>query len=195
MNLSSSTLIALLLISACIRQQPKISDIEAEEYAVYSAVIAAHFNLSPTQGLRLQLIVIRDHTSVEPTDDLPTLLISVDQNMAVGREILNNFLARNAQSYPLDNLFNLPVDVVLISDEEMNQIFRKDTGWDDFYAQYPSSQGVMTLSRVGFNSRKDRALVYIGNQSYWLSGAGYYVLLTKKNEIWTVENEVMVWIS
>lgn len=53
----------------------------------------------------------------------------------------------------------------------------------------------MTLSRVGFNSDRTRALVYVGNQSHWLTGAGFYLVLVKTKGGWSVEHEFMSWIS
>ena len=45
------------------------------------------------------------------------------------------------------------------------------------------------------NKEKDQALVYVGNQAHYLAGRGYYVLLTKENDIWGIKKDVMTWIS
>jgi hypothetical protein len=37
--------------------------------------------------------------------------------------------------------------------------------------------------------------VYIGTQSNWLAGAGYYVLLKKGEAGWGIDQQVMTWIS
>jgi hypothetical protein len=41
----------------------------------------------------------------------------------------------------------------------------------------------------------DQALVYAGNQSHWLAGAGYFYLLSKKDGVWVIQADTMVWIS
>jgi hypothetical protein len=64
-----------------------------------------------------------------------------------------------------------------------------------FYERYPNTPGITTLSRVGFNEPLDQALVYIGTMSHWKAGVGYYVLLSKVNGSWLVEQQVMTWIS
>jgi len=48
---------------------------------------------------------------------------------------------------------------------------------------------------VGFNNNLDMALVYVGNQSGGLAGAGYYFLMAKENNTWKVIREDMAWIS
>jgi hypothetical protein len=78
----------------------------------------------------------------------------------------------------------------------MNQIFAvNQDGWQVFYARFPEAPGIISLSRVGFNDRLDQALVYLGNQSHWLAGAGHFYLLKKVNGAWTVDQKVMTWIS
>lgn len=174
--------------------------LDREEYEVYSALIVKGFDLIAScfkSFSEIQLIVIDDHTDTDDEygDDLEETLQWVSDHIpAVDSATLNDFKLKNDQSYPLGNYFDLPVKVLLFSDEEMKEIF-DDSGWSEFYERYPSAQGIMSVSRVGFNVARDQALVYVGSSCDWLYGAGYYVLLTKKNGIWTIQDEVMVWIS
>jgi hypothetical protein len=82
-----------------------------------------------------------------------------------------------------------------MSQQEQLEIFKDGGSWNEFYTGYPDSQGIMTISRVGFNREQDQALVYVGNQSDGKAGAGYCVLLTKENGVWTVQGKVMIWVS
>lgn len=170
---------------------------EAEEYAVYSALIQAVFIDPYKDADRPELIVIDDETSLGPTG--PTLaetlkFVQVDLP-GLTDEVVQDFAARNQQTYPLEPLLTLSVKNVLISQEELNTIFKNQDGWDIFYSKFPNSQGRMTLSCVGFNPEKDMALVYVGNQSYWLAGAGFYVLLEKVAGQWIVKSKTITWIS
>jgi Family of unknown function (DUF6508) len=45
-------------------------------------------------------------------------------------------------------------------------------GWSRFRERFPNSSGIVTLSRVIFDSGQNHALVYVGNQKDWLSGSG-----------------------
>ena len=81
----------------------------------------------------------------------------------------------------------------LLSQASKNQIFSQNqSGWDIFYNHYPQAPGITTLSRVGFDAALDQALVYIGTQSNWLAGSGYYILLKKVNGAWSIDQRVMV---
>jgi len=53
----------------------------------------------------------------------------------------------------------------------------------------------LILSRVGFNSRKDQALVYAGKIDAPLAGSGGYYFLIKEDGIWEVQDASGAWIS
>jgi len=161
-----------------------------EELAVYASLL---------EGYAAELIVITDKTGldiVSGEEELDETLDYVKQGMPeLEQETIDDFKNKNKESYSLKEDMDIGVDYLLISEEEIENIFQSATGWDDFYEKYPNSQGTMTLSKVGFNSEKDQALVYVGNQSHWLAGAGYYVLLVKENGDWIVKESIMTWIS
>jgi len=169
---------------------------EAEEYAVYSAIIRnRYFGLT---------IVIKDHTSAGLIKDLGYLDESNEEFnwygkkfMGIETETITNFISNNERSYPLKKLFKFWVWYTLISDKELDEIFEDSVGggWNKFYILYPFSHGFLEFSRPGFNQEMNEALVYAGNQSAGLSGAGYIIYLKKENGTWKIKNEVMVWIS
>lgn len=183
-------IMVIILVTGCMQTETPINDTEAEEYAVYSALIEERFDDF--------VIVIKDHTACDRAarEDLNGRLQWVYEAMpAAQQETFDDFLAKNGQSYPLKNLFNVRGKVILVSEEKLRKIFEGEFGWLEFYVRYPFSQGIMTLSRVGFNEEMDQALIYTGNQSGSLSGAGYYVLLTKEEGVWTIQDSIIVWIS
>jgi hypothetical protein len=107
-----------------------------------------------------------------------------------------DFLARNAKAVPLEDRFNLNIPVTLLNQKDFDSFFGQNgQGWKAYYLAYPKSQGVLTLSRVGFNARGDKALVYAGNMAFALAGAGYAIVLGQENGQWRVLNQVMLWIS
>jgi len=190
-------LVLLILAAGCPKPQkkttaPPMNKTELEEYAVYSALIKKMYLTG-----RVKLLVIEDHTGVGllSKDDEQGNKYLRENLPGLQEETFADFKAKNAEAYPLKPTFNLGVKMVLVSGPEIKEIFKEKNGWDNFYAKYPGSQGLMTLSRVGFNREMTQALVYIGNQSHWLAGAGYCVVLAKKDGAWTVEKQVMVWIS
>lgn len=166
---------------------------EAEEYAVYSAIIQTRY--IDTQ--KPALIVIRDQTELDYfSGELGEHLKSIRQDLPdLTDEVSADFEAQNRQPQSLKPLFTISVKYVFISGQEIQTTFKRQDGWDIFYAKYPDSQGHMHLSGVGFNPQMDMALVYVGNMRYALAGEGYYVLLKKVNGQWTVQSQTMVWES
>jgi hypothetical protein len=169
-----------------------------EEYSVYTALIKAkyteglHFTGTGYDSGPVQIYVITDHTAFRVGNgSVDWLITSIP---ALEQETLNDFHVKNEEEYPLVDSFYLSEAIVLIREEAVTLHF-EDKGWNEFYQIYPFSQGIMTLSRVGFNSEMNQALVYVGNQAEYLGGAGYYVLLVKEAGVWVIHAEIMAWIS
>jgi hypothetical protein len=83
----------------------------------------------------------------------------------------------------------------LISRKEVDEIFKKNDGWEEFYKRYPKSSGIWSFSRVGYNAAANEALVYVVHSCGMLCGTGHLYLLTKQNEKWMVKDRLMLWIS
>jgi hypothetical protein len=114
--------------------------------------------------------------------------------------LLQNFLERNQETEPFEDSMEIGVRYYLMEKDELHAIFDRDLndgqdGWDLFYSRFPDSPGITELSRVGFDPGMERALVYVGNQSHWVSGAGVFYMLEKQAGKWVIIEEVMVWIS
>lgn len=193
-KLLSSLLIASLFMASCIGNEAAPPSTVAEEYAVYAALIESLYSAQDTA-----LLVIKDRTAVgiSPNESLDseTEYIRKELGAAIESETLDDYRAKNRQPIQLAQDFALDVPYVLLSEAEVAEVFEQDGGWAQFYTIYPDSQGIMTLSRVGFSAQMDEALVYIGNQADYRAGRGYYVLLTKKEGVWTVDDMVIAWIS
>ena len=180
----------IIIIFAGNSDEQMLSDSEAEEYQVYSALIEEQFFE--------KVIVIRDHTFCEifPETNLDETLQALQEHMpAIEQEVLEDFLTKNEQEYPLGRSFKTNSIIIFISDEKIEEIFQGTFYWLEFYIRYPLSQGIMGLSRVGFNSEMNQALVYMENASGSLSGEGLYILLVKENGVWIIQDRRLVWIS
>ncbi len=185
---------ALLLLSAAGCAAPKsttaLDDSPAEEYEVYSALIQAEY---------LNALIVIEGSTTPPGSPLfspsATAKIARRQWPELGDDILKDFQAKNEKPSVLERRFTLSVQYVLISQQELESLFAGGSGWDEFYAKFPGSQGVLTLSRVGFNEAKDTAILYVGNQSHWLAGHGNVILMKKTGGRWTVQAKAMMWIS
>jgi hypothetical protein len=162
----------------------------ADEYDIYSALISGYSN---------PLIIIEDTTAnpdsglFVPGDAVNTMKGQWPQ---LGKDILRDFEQKNENPSLLQRRFTLGAKYVLVSRREIESIFLNNgDGWDDFYTKYPGSQGILTLSRVGFNEAKDTAVLYSGSQSNWLNGHGSMVLMKKVAGRWTVLDGATMWVS
>jgi hypothetical protein len=171
-------------------EAPPSIPFDSEEYVVYSTLLRTRYVTHNTER-----IVIEDYTDTHGYIGQNAAKFIQGSLTTLSPDTLRDFLGRNQQGYLLNGPFDVGVEVTLLSDEKLKEMFRDDQGWDRFYEQFPHTPGIVTLSRVGFNATHDQALVYVGNQRHWLAGAGYYVLFTLKDGEWTLEQDVMVWIS
>ena len=163
------------------------------ESPVYKAIIKGIYL---KDGIRL--IVVRDHTVPgNPADGgLYEQLQRAEKELTLlSQDTVTDFLRNNSGHYPLTTSLKLNVEVKRISESESNAIFQDGKGWDEFYEKFPSSQGVMELSKPGFNTDLTQALVYVGNQGSWKGGAGYYVLLVKEDDAWKIKKRYTSWVS
>jgi hypothetical protein len=192
-------LVALVLFSsACSAKQtlapistPSAKQMDSEQQVIYA------FLLTNTYQHKGYVLMDTTSTGVTGVDNTAQSLDYVQQNMhSVDPETLNSFRERNDQAYPISADMDLGFPYTLLSQAGRQKIFGENqSGWEVFYERYPQAPGITTLSRVGFNASLDQALVYIGTQSNWLAGSGYYILLNKLDGAWKIDQRVMTWIS
>lgn len=190
-------LIALvLLLAACTADAtpipaPSETELAVEEQAVYAALLGEMY------AAPMYVLMDTTATAITGVEETAATLDHVSQNMiGLSPETADSFRVRNEAETPLEAGLDLGTEYILLSRDEMSAIFSENqSGWNVFYGRYPDAPGITTLSRVGFNNTLDQALVYVGTQSHWLAGAGYYVLLEKVDGVWAVTQQVMVWIS
>ncbi len=165
--------------------------IPKSEYEVYSSVLIDRYNPQSVNK-----IVIYQVTNNQ------TWCINYDcfqnfKNYSLEKDsmLFIDHKNKNAKTYKLENKFSIPQTVILISEEELNEIFQNAEGWDVFYEKYPNSTGVIQISRVGFNSNQTQAILYFGYHRESLDGQGYLIFLTKDEGNWIVREQVGLWIS
>jgi hypothetical protein len=173
-------------------------EIEAEEYAVYSALINQG---TEEENANRLLVIVKQPTPwvgfVEKERDsfYEDLLKSSPALMA---ETVNDLKAKNKDHPQFTRRFNITRPYVLVSEQELESLFSKHGigGWEKFYEKYPESRGYATFSRIGFNPEKTQALVYRGHSCGGLCGGGSYILLVKINGAWTIKGNVgPIWVS
>jgi len=202
--LATSLITALLMtyvVPVQLRQAGDQSDIPAEEYAIYAAVINDMFagdKVSFNSQVPVKTLVIKDWTASNAIaaiakDDEGSRM--KQQFTSISPETIDDYVAKNAKSYQLTKSFDLKLEYILITKEKIEQIFKSPGWWDEFYRQFPNSNGFIGLSRAGLNSGGNQALVYMEHGCGGLCGTGHYFLLVKNDRGWVVQKKVMSWIS
>jgi hypothetical protein len=180
---------------------PLRNDPEDEKYAVYSALIR---DMYVAEGTNL-LVIGQETGCLRPSDDVRTEELRGLMEECVTRElcevtpaVIDNFRGNAMNCRLLDRRLDIPVKYVLVSDRELESLFRKNEvgdAWERFYNKYPKSSGIISLSNVGFNPEMSQAFVATSRGCGGLCGAGYYVSLKKENGVWRVYSKTMTWIS
>jgi hypothetical protein len=113
-----------------------------------------------------------------------------------------DFDAKNKETYQLADRLSLTIPYVLVTEVQLRKIFYETADgkldeecWRRFYKEFPDAPGVIAFSRVGFNAKKDQALLYVGNQRDFLGGSGVFYLLSKRGKAWQVDKGVILWLS
>ncbi len=159
------------------------------EYEVYSAVI-----LSKNDPRSVKKIVIY------PLTYNRTVCYNYEcfqnfKNYSLKNDSIEDYKNKNARAYKLENKFSIPQTVILISEEELNQIFQSEKGWDAFNERYPDSSGIIQISRAGFNTNQTQAILYYSYQRGAVWGEGYLFFLTRDEGEWRVKEQVSLWVS
>ena len=73
----------------------------------------------------------------------------------------------------------------------------KTNGWDLFYQRFSGSGGVVSISRVGMDSKGTVAIVYRGIQSYYLAGRGNIRVRKREGKKWVLSYDSIgpMWVS
>jgi hypothetical protein len=175
--------------------QRKEEGIETEEYAVYAALITENVGENNAE----LLLVINEMPSpwITPVDAQADFYEKIKEDSpALLTETVDDLRAKNKESFKLTRNFNIKPQYVLVSEQDLSFDAKAGDWWKTFHDKYPKARGIMTFSRVGFNSNKTQALVYRANHCGGLCGGGNYYLLRKKNGVWVIEGVVgPSWVS
>ncbi len=165
---------------------------ETEEYAVYSAVINERY----VKGDSAKLLVILNQTSfygnqreraiygddyVKRTTSEQRIRQMKESYPSVSEEILSDYDAKRMKSNKVGHNFNLLVEYKLINEDELENNKRLDM--------------TIRLSKVGFNSEKTQAFVYVEFICFALCGEGNQLLLEKADGVWKIKQNFGGWRS
>ncbi len=177
---------------------------DPEEYVVYDTLLNARYDRKAVR----RFVISRNTASSEKNSSFIGLIGGITFSGAkrpeVDSETSADYDANYKETFVLANQFNLKIPYTLVTREELKTVFPiEEEGkpvdmecWNRFYKQYPESGGIVAFSRVGFNSKRDQALVYVASQSGFVGGSGWFVVLSRAaGGAWKIQKEVLVWLS
>jgi len=151
---------------------------DPDAYDVYAALLQARRDSGgPDAGeyvIRRETLPMRTGCAVrgEPTDP-------------AWRPALADYLAVNADPHLLVEGYAFDRPYTLVADAELHEATAPDTSkWEGFYRRYPSADGYVTFSNVGFSPDRTRAVVYVEHACAPLCGGARLEFLQYHDGRW-----------
>jgi len=200
---------ALVGLTSCSRSHKSLnakSEISAAEYEVLVSWVDAKVTSKELVSKGIGKVVIFDTTSGDPhlqweDNGRPVPWEREAESLrgkepALQRTTTDAFGRVNVEQVLLRRPLHCAVECVVLDSAQLESIFKKGGGdWPAFYKQFPGSTGLLTFSRVGFSADGAQALFYVSGNCGGLCGAGYYVVMERRNGHWIIEKEINVWVS
>ena len=175
--------------SASYLQTEADSGVSAEEYEIYSSVIKQYYLRPDTKLIMIEERTFRYDFAIdeEPWREKKKGVI-IDETAA------NDYELKNGEKWLLNkDSFKLPVKAALITDNDLKAIFHGKWGdleWINYYRRFPDTRGFVMLSRIGFNTQRTQALMYVGSRCGPVCGDRYFLLLQKENGSWVIKKKL-----
>jgi hypothetical protein len=166
----------------------------AEEYEIYSAVITQKYVRPDTKLMMIEDRTFRYDFSNENDEPWRDKFKDKKTGLTIDQSAAEDYETKNSRQSLLNKAsFKLPVKVTLIGDLDLRAIFHGKWGeleWINYYRKYPDSDGFLMLSRIGFNTERTQALLYLGSRCGPGCGEINFLLLEKTNGSWSTKKEL-----
>lgn len=177
------TILFCCILNALVQEQ-----VEAEEYEICKAWLENAFITPETKQIILMKFTADYHDGF---DFLPSE--KKRQLSQLQSSTLKSYKLRNRKSVELKNNFGVNPIVNLISKDLPD--FMNDRCYEDFAEKFGAKFRI-AFSRVGFNKKKNQALIHVqykpnSNSKY---AAGNYFLLSKEDGNWVIKQRVQSWV-
>ena len=180
-----------------------LTEISDTDYKIYSKVIE-QLILSQTDSVPVPSSV-GDEVKYMKNDRANLLLI--DSTKAASSfnwhftkpfeaSLFKDFFSKNGNRIKLESKFENPVKFHLISRSEFVSYVNKglNAGYESLYQKYPDVSGTIEVSRVGYSTKNENALVIIDFHQNSETGIGYLVELKLEKGVWKILNVDMMWM-
>jgi hypothetical protein len=154
---------------------------DPEAYAIYAAVLPMIWNWELHEPKSL---IFREETEFSATESSDNLCIKGDKAFyGTWGSTLKAYVTANQVPRRLLRMFPVDKTYILVPERELNELIRK-SHWQDFYTRYPDAKSYVSMSSVGFNAQKTKALLTMTYNCGMLCMEGTYYLMEKQNGAW-----------
>ena len=199
MHISRSILalasLAIVLVLSAPRARSASSTLTLAEQEVIEALIpqdsatmaSKKHVIKETTSVRLMLLSYESYDTF--AEELRQAANARDQAF---REALDDFLKKNRTATQIVFATNTLKSIELVSNATLKEIFSgkhdvKPDGWDIFYQRFHDSDGLITISRVGLDSKGTVAIIYLGKQSGYTTGRDSIRVLRRESGKWVLK--------
>ncbi|HJU03608.1 MAG TPA: hypothetical protein VJ692_00545 [Nitrospiraceae bacterium] len=179
-------------------QPPDAPDlVQLEEYPIYDRVVQSKFLTSETTLLKINRVTVTRLGEEEKPLDRGFFTENDYFNGLLQPAVLTDFLTKLRRPARLEPRFHFGVRYRLVSDQETDdsEVSLAPIAVAARLIQYDASVIQLEFSRVAFNVWKDQAMVYVGNYRTDGSGAGFLVLLSRREASWEVLETEVIWTA
>lgn len=150
---------------------------DADAYAVYAAVIPKVFEFS-----KPKTIVIQQETETYARGDSKHYIKGNSAFQTAWGTTIQAFERANRTSKLLQPMFPTGTTYVLLPSATITELTRK-SDCKEFKSRYPDAYGHVSMSSVGFNPEKTKAILTMDSLSCE-AGGGQFYLMEKKDGRW-----------
>ena len=181
--------VSMCFLSGCARSYsqldlPHEDESEREEYSIYSLSIEHIYlrNLLSQNKSEVKSIIIISQTN-ELNEYWRGALIDDLENEGIPAEVIEDWRKENKSTKLLQRKFDLSYEYSLVTKTELDG-YEVASFFSEFYKRYPDSNGLISVSKIGFNKAKNKALIHVIH-SYGALGANYnFIALEKSDGTW-----------
>jgi hypothetical protein len=184
------SLTAAAQATLAVRVPESLLDMDA--YQVYAAIIPDEWPVAVAKAKRL----VVTNTTITPPSCPSDSPLETECN-----DVVSDFERQNATIWRLRELFPLDLPYDVVAHEEIMATFAGSyaaSGWESFYREHPDSGGYISMSAVGFNASRTRAMFYLAHSCGDLCGGGTYHFLRKVDGVWresSLKTSHCTWVS
>jgi len=180
--------------AANLDQTDSEAGVSNEEYEIYSSVIKEMYIEPNTKQVVIEERTFRYDFAIQDDEPWREKWKDKKKGLAIDDSAADDYEAKNGQKWLLNkDFFKLPVKVTLITDLDLKSIFHGNWGeltWISYYRKFPDVRGFVMLSRIGFNTSRNQALIYIGSRCGPGCGDLHFLLLQKENGVWVTKKDL-----